>query len=62
MGVPKYTEISPPIILTFILFPAFYGWMYPDLGHGIVLSLFGYASTSHVIRAPPMLPTLNIQR
>ncbi|WP_243679508.1 V-type ATPase 116kDa subunit family protein [Vulcanisaeta souniana] len=41
-GVPKYTEISP-IILTFILFPAFYGWMYPDLGHGIVLSLFGYA-------------------
>ncbi|WP_054855478.1 hypothetical protein [Vulcanisaeta sp. JCM 16161] len=41
-GIPKYTEISP-IILTFILFPAFYGWMYPDLGHGIVLSLFGYA-------------------
>ncbi|WP_243678286.1 V-type ATPase 116kDa subunit family protein [Vulcanisaeta distributa] len=41
-GVPKYTEISP-IILTFILFPAFYGWMYPDLGHGVVLSLFGYA-------------------
>ncbi|ADN50277.1 V-type ATPase 116kDa subunit family protein [Vulcanisaeta distributa] len=40
-GVPKYTEISP-IILTFILFPAFYGWMYPDLGHGVVLSLFGY--------------------
>ncbi len=41
-GVPKYIEISP-IILTFILFPAFYGWMYPDMGHGIVLSLFGYA-------------------
>ncbi|MGC9179441.1 MAG: V-type ATPase 116kDa subunit family protein [Vulcanisaeta sp.] len=41
-GVPKYIEISP-IILTFILFPAFYGWMYPDLGHGIVLSLFGYS-------------------
>ncbi|WP_252900395.1 V-type ATPase 116kDa subunit family protein [Vulcanisaeta sp. JCM 14467] len=41
-GVPKYVEISP-VILTFILFPAFYGWMYPDLGHGVVLSLFGYA-------------------
>ncbi len=41
-GIPKYMEISP-VILTFILFPAFYGWMYPDLGHGVVLSLFGYA-------------------
>ncbi|MFB6470904.1 MAG: V-type ATPase 116kDa subunit family protein [Vulcanisaeta sp. AZ3] len=41
-GVPKYVELSP-VPLTFILFPLFYGWMYPDLGHGIVLSLFGYA-------------------
>ncbi|MCG2880621.1 MAG: ATPase [Vulcanisaeta sp.] len=40
-GVPKYTEVSP-VPLTFILFSIFYGWMYPDLGHGIVLSLFGY--------------------
>lgn len=50
-GVPKYTEISP-IILTFILFPAFYGWMYPDLGHGIVLSLFATPCIGHVIRVP----------
>jgi V/A-type H+-transporting ATPase subunit I len=40
-GVPRYTEVSP-VPLTFILFSIFYGWMYPDLGHGIVLSLFGY--------------------
>ncbi|MGC9152327.1 MAG: V-type ATPase 116kDa subunit family protein [Vulcanisaeta sp.] len=40
-GVPKYVEISP-VVLTFILFPLFYGWMYPDLGHGVILSLFGY--------------------
>lgn len=50
-GIPKYTEISP-IILTFILFPAFYGWMYPDLGHGIVLSYSAMPYTGRAIRAP----------
>ncbi|WP_069808268.1 V-type ATPase 116kDa subunit family protein [Vulcanisaeta thermophila] len=40
-GVPKYIEVSP-VFLTFILFPIFYGWMYPDLGHGLILSIFGY--------------------
>ncbi len=41
-GVPKYVEVSPVPIAAF-LFPLFYGWMYPDLGHGLILTLFGLA-------------------
>jgi len=50
-GVPKYTEISP-VPLTFLLFSVFYGWMYPDLGHGLILSLFGYSLYKSRYRGP----------
>jgi len=40
-GVPKYLEVSP-VPLTAFLFPFFYGWMFPDIGHGLLLVMFGY--------------------
>lgn len=41
-GFPKYNEIDPTPITAFV-FPLFFGIMFCDMGHGIVLFLFGYA-------------------
>jgi len=39
-GPPKYSDVDPtPLIM--LTFPVFYGIMFGDLGHGIILSLFG---------------------
>ena len=39
-GPPKYGEVDPtPLIV--LTFPIFYGIMFGDLGHGVILSLFG---------------------
>jgi len=43
-GFPKYNEIDPTPVIAFV-FPLFFGIMFSDLGHGIVLVLFGYALT-----------------
>ncbi|MFQ5970288.1 MAG: V-type ATPase 116kDa subunit family protein [Nitrososphaerales archaeon] len=39
-GMPKYREIDPTPFIAFI-FPLFYGIMFPDLGQGLLLILFG---------------------
>ena len=39
-GIPGYSELSP-VPLTAILFPIFFGWMFPDLGHGAILLVVG---------------------
>ncbi|HET7391854.1 MAG TPA: V-type ATPase 116kDa subunit family protein, partial [Nitrososphaeraceae archaeon] len=39
-GIPKYREIDPTPLIAFI-FPIFYGIMFPDLGQGLILILFG---------------------
>lgn len=39
-GPPRYGEIDPTLVISFT-FPFFYGMMFGDVGHGIVLSLFG---------------------
>ena len=39
-GVPRYGELSP-VPLTFIMFPIFFGWMFPDIGHGLLLAIIG---------------------
>ncbi len=39
-GVPSATEISPSALVA-VLFPIFFGWMFGDLGHGLLLLLFG---------------------
>ena len=39
-GPPKYSDVDPtPLIM--LTFPVFYGIMFGDLGHGVILSLFG---------------------
>jgi V/A-type H+-transporting ATPase subunit I len=39
-GPPKYGEVDPtPLIM--LTFPVFYGIMFGDLGHGLILILFG---------------------
>jgi len=40
-GFPKYDEIDPTPI-TALVFPLFFGIMFSDLGHGLVLFFFGY--------------------
>ncbi|MGC9227601.1 V-type ATPase 116kDa subunit family protein [Caldivirga sp.] len=39
-GIPRYGELSP-VTLTAVLFPIFFGWMFPDAGQGAILLLFG---------------------
>jgi len=39
-GVPSASEISPSALVA-ALFPIFFGWMFGDLGHGLLLFLFG---------------------
>ena len=39
-GPPRYGETDPTPVISFA-FPLFYGMMFGDVGHGIVLSLFG---------------------
>ncbi len=40
-GVPKYNEIDPTPIVAFV-FPLFFGIMFGDLGHGLLLVGFGW--------------------
>ena len=39
-GAPRYGEIDPTVIIG-LIFPIFYGMMFGDLGHGLVMLLFG---------------------
>ncbi len=39
-GPPKYGELDPTPFITFT-FPIFYGIMFGDFGHGVILTLFG---------------------
>lgn len=39
-GIPSAAEISPSVLVA-ALFPVFFGWMFGDLGHGLLLFLFG---------------------
>jgi V/A-type H+-transporting ATPase subunit I len=39
-GSPKHGELDPTFIIA-LVFPIFYGFMFADLGQGIVLALFG---------------------
>lgn len=40
-GVPSYTELNPTPILA-ITFPFFFGLMFGDLGHGLMLAALGF--------------------
>jgi V/A-type H+-transporting ATPase subunit I len=40
-GVPNYNEINPTPILA-LTFPIFFGLMFPDIGHGIMLACLGF--------------------
>ncbi|NPA71142.1 MAG: hypothetical protein GXO26_10085, partial [Crenarchaeota archaeon] len=54
---PKYGEVSP-VPIAWWFFPLFYGWMFPDVGHGILIFLLGlllacwkYKGSNKVLRA-----------
>nr|CAI43264.1 V-ATPase a subunit 7_2 isotype of the V0 sector [Paramecium tetraurelia] len=40
-GIPRYHEINPGLF-TIITFPFLFGMMFGDIGHGIVLTFFGF--------------------
>lgn len=46
-GTPSYTEINPTPILA-ITFPLFFGLMFGDLGHGIMLALLGFFMSKYL--------------
>jgi V/A-type H+-transporting ATPase subunit I len=39
-GVPSALEVSPSGLVA-VLFPIFFGWMFGDLGHGLLLAILG---------------------
>ncbi|MBP1449369.1 MAG: ATPase [Thermoproteus sp.] len=39
-GVPSALEVSPSGLVA-VLFPLFFGWMFGDLGHGLLLAILG---------------------
>jgi V/A-type H+-transporting ATPase subunit I len=41
-SLPSYRDIDPTLI-TAIIFPVFFGLMFPDIGHGFILLLLGLA-------------------
>ena len=46
-SVPRPVEV-PPVVLAATLFPIFYGLMYGDAGHGLVLTIFGLLLIKHL--------------
>ncbi len=42
-GVPEYKEVSPVPPIAAFFFPIFFGWMFPDAGHGLLVLLMGLA-------------------
>jgi len=56
-GVPRYGEVSP-VPIAWWFFPLFYGWMFPDVGHGLLIFILGlllakwrYTGPNKVLRA-----------
>jgi V/A-type H+-transporting ATPase subunit I len=47
---PRYEEIDPTVLIT-LTFPLLYGVMFGDVGHGLVLALFGVLLNSKAIKA-----------
>jgi V/A-type H+-transporting ATPase subunit I len=45
---PRYEEIDPSVLIAFT-FPLLYGAMFGDVGHGLVLALFGFLFRKQVI-------------
>ncbi|MEM3587389.1 MAG: V-type ATPase 116kDa subunit family protein, partial [Candidatus Jordarchaeaceae archaeon] len=50
-GIPNYKEIDPTKLMTFTL-PLFFGLMFPDVGHGAILTLFALAILAWRLKRP----------
>ncbi|MEM2145876.1 MAG: V-type ATPase 116kDa subunit family protein, partial [Candidatus Jordarchaeaceae archaeon] len=50
-GIPNYREIDPTKLMTLTL-PLFFGLMFPDVGHGAILTLFALAILAMRLKRP----------
>jgi V/A-type H+-transporting ATPase subunit I len=47
---PRYEEIDPTVLIA-VTFPLLYGAMFGDVGHGLLLALFGWILASKIVPA-----------
>ncbi len=58
MGTPSYEELDPtPVIV--LTFPLIFGFMFGDVGHGLVLTLFSALALYYKVKGVQMGETLN---
>lgn len=50
-GIPNYREIDPTKLMI-LIFPFFFGLMFPDVAHGAILALFGLVILLWKLRKP----------
>ena len=53
-GITEYREINPHRVIL-ITFPLFFGMMFADIAHGLILMLFGYLAKKYADKFPDYL-------
>ncbi len=58
-ATPRYEEVDPTLLTAFT-FPLLYGAMFGDVGHGLVLALFGWLLASRKVKALQSMASLGM--